>query len=107
MPPYLQFFVVVTGYLFGSVPSAVWIGKFLYGVDVRQHGSGNSGATNTFRVLGKKAGVPVLFFDVLKGWIAVKISFFVADMVGKEGFISLQLTLGADRKSTRLNSSHG
>ena len=95
MPPYLQFFVVVTGYLFGSLPSAVWIGKFFYNIDVREYGSGNAGATNTFRVLGKKAGIPVLFFDILKGWIAVKISFFVADMVGKEEFISLQLTLGA------------
>ncbi|HEY4798033.1 MAG TPA: glycerol-3-phosphate 1-O-acyltransferase PlsY [Bacteroidia bacterium] len=95
MQPSLHFFIVLTAYLFGSLPSAVWIGKILYGVDVRQHGSGNAGATNTFRVLGKRAGVPVLILDVLKGWIAVKLSFFVADMLGKEEFLSLELTLGA------------
>ena len=91
----LHIFIILTAYLLGSIPSAVWIGKFFYGVDVRQHGSGNAGATNTFRVLGKRAGVPVLFFDILKGWVAVKVSFFVADMLGKEEFISLELTMGA------------
>ncbi|MBI3500336.1 MAG: glycerol-3-phosphate 1-O-acyltransferase PlsY [Bacteroidetes bacterium] len=91
----LHSFILLTAYLLGSIPSAVWIGKFFYGVDVRQHGSGNAGATNTFRVLGKRAGVPVLFFDVLKGWLAVKVSYFVADMLGREEFLSLELTLGA------------
>lgn len=91
----LHIFIMLTAYLLGSIPSAVWIGKFFYGVDVRQHGSGNAGATNTFRVLGKRAGVPVLFFDILKGWAAVKVSYFVADMLGREEFNSLQLTLGA------------
>lgn len=91
----LQFFIVLTAYLFGSLPSAVWIGKYIYNIDVREHGSGNAGATNVFRVIGKRAAVPVLFLDILKGWIAVKLSFFVADMLGKEEFISLQLTLGA------------
>lgn len=95
MPASLQFFIVLTAYLFGSFPSAVWIGRMLYGIDVRDHGSGNAGATNVFRVMGKKAGIPVLLLDILKGWIAVKISFFVADMLGKEDFISLQLSLGA------------
>jgi len=91
----LHIFIILTAYLLGSIPSAVWIGKFFYGIDVRQHGSGNAGATNTFRVLGKKAGVPVLFFDILKGWAAVKVSYFVADMLGREEFLSLELTLGA------------
>lgn len=91
----LHIFIILTAYLLGSLPSAVWIGKFFYGIDVRQHGSGNAGATNTFRVLGKKAALPVLFFDILKGWAAVKVSYFVADMLGKEEFNSLQLTLGA------------
>ena len=91
----LHIFIILTAYLLGSIPSAVWIGKFFYGIDIRQHGSGNAGATNTFRVLGKRAGVPVLFFDILKGWLAVKVSFFVADMLGKEEFVSLELTLGA------------
>lgn len=91
----LHIFIILTAYLLGSLPSAVWIGKFFYGIDVRQHGSGNAGATNTFRVLGKKAALPVLFFDILKGWAAVKVAYFVADMLGKEEFNSLQLTLGA------------
>lgn len=58
-------------YLLGSIPTAVWIGRLFYGTDVREHGSGNAGATNTFRVLGKRAGVPVLVIDALKGWLAV------------------------------------
>ena len=95
MPASLHFFILLTGYLVGSIPSAVWIGKFFYGIDVREHGSGNAGATNVFRVIGKRAAVPVLFCDILKGWVAVKLSYFVADMVGKEGFVSLELTLGA------------
>ena len=47
---------VILSYLLGSIPSAVWIGKMMFGIDVREHGSGNAGASNTFRVLGKKAG---------------------------------------------------
>lgn len=64
---------IVLAYLIGSVPSAVWFGKLIYGVDVRQHGSGNAGATNVIRVLGYKAGIPVLLFDVFKGWLAVQL----------------------------------
>lgn len=60
-------------YLCGSIPSSVWWGKGFYGVDVREHGSHNAGATNTFRVLGPKAGVPVLLLDVLKGFLPVRL----------------------------------
>ena len=60
----------IIGYLFGSIPTAVWIGRFYFKLDVREHGSKNAGATNTFRVLGKKPGIIVLFIDVLKGLIA-------------------------------------
>jgi glycerol-3-phosphate acyltransferase PlsY len=58
-------------YLLGSIPSAVWVGKSWYGIDVREHGSKNAGATNTFRVLGKRAGITVLLIDIIKGFIAV------------------------------------
>ena len=58
-------------YLTGAFPSAVFIGKIFYKIDVREFGSGNAGATNTFRVIGKKAGLIVLLMDVFKGWIAV------------------------------------
>ena len=61
---------IIMAYLIGSIPSAVWYGKTFFGMDVRQHGSGNSGATNTFRVLGTKPGIIVMLVDVLKGWIA-------------------------------------
>jgi glycerol-3-phosphate acyltransferase PlsY len=68
---------IIAAYLLGSVPSAVWIGKLLYGIDVRQHGSGNAGATNVIRVLGYKAGVPVMLFDVFKGWLAVQLAIWI------------------------------
>lgn len=61
---------VVTAYLLGSLPSAVWAGRFFHGIDVREHGSGNAGATNVIRVLGWKTGVPVLIFDMAKGFLA-------------------------------------
>jgi len=71
---------MLIAYVVGSIPTAVWVGKRFYGKDVRQHGSGNAGATNTFRVLGGKAAVPVLLFDVFKGWAPV---FFLAPWVSK------------------------
>lgn len=70
---YIIFFNLIPAYLLGSIPSAVWFGKWFNGIDVREHGSGNAGATNTIRVLGYKAGIPVLLFDVFKGFLAVKL----------------------------------
>lgn len=64
---------MVIAYLIGSIPTSVWWGKGFYRVDVREHGSRNAGATNTFRVLGPKAGVPVLIIDILKGFLPVRI----------------------------------
>ena len=58
-------------YLIGSIPTAVWLGNYFYGVDVRKHGSRNAGATNTFRVLGKPMGFVVLAIDTLKGFAAI------------------------------------
>ena len=81
-------------YLLGSIPSAVWIGKYFYKIDVREYGSGNAGATNVFRVLGKKAGIPVLLIDVLKGFLAVSLAYLSNDSVGSYQFINLQLVLG-------------
>lgn len=59
-------------YVTGSIPTSVWVGKWFFNTDVREHGSGNAGATNTMRVLGVKVGIPVLLFDLFKGWLAVK-----------------------------------
>lgn len=64
---------VLLSYMIGSIPTAVWVGKAFYHVDVRTQGSGNAGATNTIRVLGLKAGIPVLLIDVLKGFAAIKL----------------------------------
>jgi glycerol-3-phosphate acyltransferase PlsY len=70
---------VLLAYLIGAIPTSVWIGRIFYGIDVRTLGSGNAGATNTLRVLGARAGIPVLIFDVFKGWFAVFISHFLSD----------------------------
>lgn len=64
------FIQMIISYLLGSIPSGVWIGKLLYKKDIRDYGSGNTGATNTFRILGPKAGTVALIADVLKGTIA-------------------------------------
>ena len=71
--PGLAIYILLTvaAYLLGSIPSAVWIGKRFYGIDIRQHGSRNAGATNTLRVLGRKAAAPVFAIDVAKGFAAV------------------------------------
>lgn len=82
-------------YLLGSIPSAVWIGKLFYGIDVREYGSGNAGATNTFRVLGKKAGIPVLLIDALKGFAAVNlVHFFAEEPISEAAFVNYKLALG-------------
>lgn len=58
-------------YLVGSVPTSLWVGKGFFGVDLREKGSGNLGATNTFRVLGWRAALPVAAIDMFKGWMPV------------------------------------
>lgn len=67
----LNALIIICAYLIGSIPSGLWIGKAFYKMDIREHGSGNLGATNTFRILGKKAGIVVTVMDVLKGTAAV------------------------------------
>ncbi|MCO5259013.1 MAG: glycerol-3-phosphate 1-O-acyltransferase PlsY [Crocinitomicaceae bacterium] len=69
----------IIAYLIGSIPTAIWVGKIKYGIDVREHGSKNAGATNTFRVLGKKAGIFVLTVDILKGFIASFLPYLFID----------------------------
>ena len=64
---------MIIAYLLGSFPSGVWIGKLIYNKDIREYGSGNTGATNTFRILGVKAGIAALIMDVLKGTLATLI----------------------------------
>lgn len=86
--------LILIAYLLGSIPTSVWIGKAFYNIDVREFGSGNAGATNTFRVLGKNAGIPVLIIDILKGTTAVALAWFSGFENQSGEFINLQLGLG-------------
>ncbi|MCB0696631.1 MAG: glycerol-3-phosphate 1-O-acyltransferase PlsY [Chitinophagaceae bacterium] len=87
--------LIVTAYLIGSIPTAVWVSKWIFGIDIREHGSGNAGATNTFRILGSKAGTVVMLVDMLKGFLAVKLALF-ANLGGlhTEQSVNLQIFLG-------------
>ena len=67
------FLAFLVAYLLGSIPSAVWLGKWSHGMDVREHGSKNAGATNSFRVLGKRTGIMVLLLDVSKGVLSMMV----------------------------------
>lgn len=89
---------LIFAYLFGSIPTAVWLGQAFYGVDVREYGSGNAGATNTFRVLGKKAGIAVMLIDIFKGYTATQLAYFIGLSVTgphtSSQFVNYQLALG-------------
>jgi glycerol-3-phosphate acyltransferase PlsY len=89
---------LIAAYLLGSIPTAVWLGQAFYGVDVREYGSGNAGATNTFRVLGKKAGIAVMIIDISKGYTATKLAAFIGlSITGPQfsaQFVNYELALG-------------
>jgi glycerol-3-phosphate acyltransferase PlsY len=72
----------LASYLLGSIPSAVWLGKYLHGIDVREHGSKNAGATNCFRVLGKRTGTLVLAMDISKGVLSMLLSIYLLKETG-------------------------
>lgn len=91
---HINVFLLIAAYLLGSIPTAVWLSKGMFGTDIREYGSGNAGATNTFRVLGKKAGVFVMLCDMLKGFAAVKLAYFSYYTPYSEDFINLQVMLG-------------
>lgn len=86
--------LMTLAYLLGSIPTAVWLSKYAYKKDIREFGSGNAGATNSFRVLGKKAGIFVMVCDMLKGFVAVKLVYLSSYTVNSELFVSLQVFLG-------------
>lgn len=75
----MTIFGIFLGYLVGAIPTAYLFGKMIAGIDIRQHGSGNVGATNVFRTLGKGPGFLVLFLDILKGVVAVAV---IPDVLG-------------------------
>lgn len=83
-------------YLLGSIPTAVWYGEGFFGLDVRKYGSGNAGATNTFRVLGKRAGTVVMLIDVLKGYTATILSslLWYFDVIGTHEILTFKLVFG-------------
>ena len=92
---YLTVIALILSYFAGSIPSAVWAGKLFHGIDIREHGSGNAGATNTIRVLGWKTGVPVLIFDLAKGWLAGSLPLFLnAAPEGSSQVLALQIACG-------------
>ncbi len=64
--------LLLSAYLLGSTAWSVWLGKWIKGIDLREHGSGNAGATNSFRVLGTELGIAVLLLDALKGFLAIQ-----------------------------------
>ena len=68
------FCLIILSYFFGAIPSGVWIGKIFKNIDVRDYGSKNSGATNSYRILGAKLGVIVLVMDILKGFVPLYIA---------------------------------
>lgn len=87
--------IALIAYALGSISTSLWAGKLFHGVDVREHGSGNAGATNTIRVLGWATGIPVLILDVGKGALAAKLP--VIMHIGAPGSpeqINLQIVAG-------------
>jgi glycerol-3-phosphate acyltransferase PlsY len=85
----------IIAYVIGSIPSSIWIGKSYFGKDVRDFGSGNAGATNTFRVLGKRAGIIVLLLDILKGVTAASLILYMPSVSqGTDQYVNLQLLFG-------------
>lgn len=90
-----EFILVLLAYLLGSIPTAVWVSKYFFGIDIRDFGSGNAGATNTFRVLGKKAGSFVFAIDMLKGFLAVDLAYFISKYQMDSGALTnFQIVLG-------------
>jgi glycerol-3-phosphate acyltransferase PlsY len=95
MDYFMVFLGLLTSYLLGSIPTSVWVGKWFYGKDVRDEGSGNAGATNTLRVLGLRAGIPVVIIDILKGYAGVWVmQFFLPADWSNEVKVYLEIVAG-------------
>ena len=87
--------ILLLAYLLGSIPTSVWIGKNFFNIDIREHGSKNAGSTNAIRILGWKAGLIVLLFDIFKGWLAVNLIRLTDYYIPETGdYINFQLLLG-------------
>lgn len=87
--------LILFAYLIGSIPTAVWVSRYYFDIDIRDYGSGNSGATNTFRVLGPRWGTLVMVIDVLKGLAAVKLALLLPFYLDHDiAYTNLQIGLG-------------
>lgn len=90
-----ELLVIVLAYLIGSIPTSVWVSRYFFGIDIREYGSGNAGATNTFRVLGPKWGTVVMIVDMLKGTAAVNLVLLLPQYADSETLsLNLQISLG-------------
>lgn len=90
-----ELLLIVLAYLIGSIPTSVWVSKKFFNIDIRNYGSGNAGATNTYRVLGPKWGTIVMIADMLKGMAAVKLAYLLPGYVdGELNMLNLQTCLG-------------
>jgi glycerol-3-phosphate acyltransferase PlsY len=96
MDKVLYFIWLVVAYMLGSISSAVWIARTRHGINIREHGSGNAGATNILRVLGPKAALPVFVFDFLKGLVAVQFIRFTSldNQINPELYTGYEIALG-------------
>lgn len=90
-----ELLLIIVAYLIGSVPTSVWVSKSFFNIDIRDYGSGNAGATNTYRVLGSKWGTFVMVVDMLKGVLAVKMALLLPEYADSEvNLQNLQTGLG-------------
>ena len=79
-----EIFLIVLSYLIGSIPTSVWVSRYFFEIDIRDYGSGNAGATNTYRILGKRWGTFVMIVDMLKGIIGTSLYIFIPFYLSNE-----------------------
>jgi glycerol-3-phosphate acyltransferase PlsY len=90
-----ELLLILLAYLIGSIPTSVWVSQYFFDIDIRDYGSGNAGATNTYRVLGPKWGTIVMITDMVKGIIAVKLALLLPEYADSEiNLQNLQTGLG-------------
>ncbi|MFL5788595.1 MAG: glycerol-3-phosphate 1-O-acyltransferase PlsY [Flavisolibacter sp.] len=90
-----EILLIFLAYLIGSIPTSVWVSKYFFKVDIRDYGSGNAGATNTYRVLGSKWGTFVMIMDMGKAIAAVKLAFLLPYSFESDLYlVNMQLGLG-------------
>ena len=89
-----ELILIILAYCLGSIPTSVWISKRFFNIDIRDYGSGNAGATNTFRILGKKWGTIVMVIDLLKGVIATSFWVLLPGHYGEEGIARTNFMIG-------------